>query len=136
MNLLSMYKPSMDRIYANKDAELRSSFQSILMVLASFEELIQTGSQDARESQLNMLVGCTNRHFDLQARKMIEKGYDPDSMDIHLTHHSEFVQTVEMYSFNFNHATVQQNLCGFRAIQKWLLHHLLMDDAHFMSKCY
>lgn len=134
MNLLSMYKPSLDRIYGNNLPELRESFQAILLVLASFEELIVVGSPEERETKLNALIGCTERHFQMQIDCMSKRGYY--NVNDHADKHTDLIQTVEMFSLNFRHLTAEQNFALFRNIQKWLLHHLLMDDAHFMAHCF
>lgn len=134
MNLLSMYKPSLDRIYGSNLPELRSSYQAILLVLAGLEELIMKGTPEERDSKLNALVGCTQRHFEMQTVCMQERDYY--NVNSHADKHHDFLQTVEMFCLNFRHLTAEQNYASFRNIQKWLLHHLLMDDAHFMSQCF
>lgn len=134
MNLLNIYAPSMDRIYGNNLPQLRSSFQTLLIVLEGVGELFPICEPDEREAKLNMLIGCTNRHFELQAQLMAQAKYEP--MDTHIDKHCGFIQTVEMFCFNFPHSTFEQNRSAYRSLQKWLLHHLLMDDAHFMSKSF
>jgi hemerythrin-like metal-binding protein len=137
MDLLSNFKPSMDRIFGTHAPQLRSSFQTILLVLQSIEELIsQPLEKELTERKLLALAGAVRRHFEIEYQLMIAKRYDEYSVEVHSDKHSDFIQRVEMFCFNFPYSTQEQNMASYRGIQKWLLHHLLMDDAHFMQKAF
>lgn len=137
MDLLSSFKPSMDRIFGNKQPQVRSSFQTILLVLQSIEGLIsQPLEKSETERKLGMLAGAITRHFNLENQLMLDSKYDEYSTESHMDKHSDFIHKVEMFCFNFPYSTPEQNMASYRGIQKWLLHHLLMEDAHFMHKTF
>src|SRR5438094_9222095 len=138
MDLLSSFKPSMDRIFGNKIPHVRASFQTILLVLQSTEALIsQPQEKDEIERNLSMLTGAITRHFHLENQMLMDHTtYDEYSRETHIDKHCDFVQKVEMFCFNFPYSTPEQNRASYRGIQKWLLHHLLMEDAHFMQKTF
>lgn len=137
MDMISSFKPSMDRIFGNKQPELRSSFQTILMVLQGIEELIsQPQDSEYMTRKFSMLTGSVKRHFDLENNAMVAHKYDEYSTETHINKHCDFIHTVEMFAMNFCRSTKEQNMVSYRGIQKWLLHHLLMEDAHFMQKTF
>lgn len=137
MDLISNFKPSMDRIFGNHAPHVRSSFQAILIVLQSLEELIsQPQERQAVEAKLSMLRGAIRRHFELETQMMVDHRYDQYSTDVHVDKHCDFEHKVEMFCCNFPYNLPEQNMASYRSIQKWLLHHLLMDDAHFMQKTF
>lgn len=135
MKMLNAYKPSLDRIYGNRFPELRSSFQTLLMVLCNVEDVMHELSSDKeRTAILCMLSGSATRHFELEAVHMKEHGYNRESIELHVIKHQKFLDDVELFCFCFLTRTMKQNVVAYRTLQKWLLHHLLMEDAHYMSK--
>lgn len=135
MNMLNAYKPSLDRIYGTRFPELRSSFQTLLMVLCSMEDILhELSTGDERNSKLSMLSGAATRHFALEAEHMKNHGYNRESIELHVEKHQKFLDDVELFCYSFSHQMMKHNVVAYRAMQKWLLHHLLMEDAHYMSK--
>lgn len=132
MDLLNSFKPSMDRIYGDNAPELRQSFQTILVVLASVEKLDHLSTSKECEAKFDMLRGAISRHFDLQATLMFEAEYE--GAQTHVDRHSTFEISLNDFCVKYSRNTVSQNTTAFRGIQKWLLHHLLMDDAHFAAR--
>lgn len=131
MNFLNLYKPSVERIYGNKFSDLRSTFQTVLVVLSNVENLNHTSTVKECDAQFEMLKGAITRHFDLQQTYMLKSVYT--SIESHLEHHKRFQTTVEEFCIDFAQNSNSKNLTAFRCIQKELLHHLLMDDAHLIN---
>ena len=133
MNLLKMYEPSLDRIYGNNLTEIRQSFNVLLLSLDGLQTLFDTPATPSEiRSKFSMLIGCVYRHFEIEVRNMQRDEYS--ATESHIDKHAVFTGMVETFRLNFFENTREENLHEYRSVQRWLLHHLLMDDAHFATK--
>lgn len=94
----------------------------------------ELSTDDERTSKLRMLSGASTRHFELEAEHMKSHGYNRESIELHVIKHQKFLDDVEFFCNSFSHQLMKHNVAAYRGLQKWLLHHLLMEDAHYMSK--
>ena len=123
----------MERIYGAANLpELRSSFETVLMVMSAVEKLDHTYTPKECQAKFDMLRGSLRRHFELQATMLFESEYE--GAETHVDRHSTIEVSVDIFCQKYSSNTVSQNIVAFRALQKSLLHHLLMDDAHFVAQ--